>query len=33
MAIFGAFQRSISFGALSLDTVPRAELARIVLVP
>jgi NADPH:quinone reductase len=29
MAILGAFQRSISFGTLSLDTVPRAELARV----
>ncbi|HVT66859.1 MAG TPA: zinc-binding dehydrogenase [Trebonia sp.] len=28
-AILGAFQRSISFGTLSLDTVPRAELARV----
>ena len=29
MAILGAFQRSISFGTLSLDTVPRPELARV----
>jgi len=29
MAVLGAFQRSISFGTLSLDTVPRAELARV----
>jgi NADPH2:quinone reductase len=29
MAILGAFQRSVSFGTLSLDTVPRAELARV----
>jgi NADPH:quinone reductase len=29
MAILGAFQRSISFGTLSLDTVPRAELTRV----
>lgn len=29
MAVLGAFQRSISFGTLSLGTVPRAELARV----
>lgn len=29
MAILGAFQRSISFSTLSLDTVPPAELARV----
>ena len=29
LTILGAFQRSISFGTLSLDTVPRAELARV----
>ena len=28
-AILAAFQRSISFGTLSLDTIPRAELARV----
>jgi NADPH:quinone reductase-like Zn-dependent oxidoreductase len=28
-AILGAFQRSISFGTLSLATIPRAELARV----
>ena len=29
MAILGAFRQSVSFGTLSLDTVPRAELARV----
>jgi NADPH2:quinone reductase len=29
MAILGALQRSVSFGTLSLGTVPRAELARV----
>jgi len=29
LAILRAFQRSISFGTLSLDTVPRAERARV----
>jgi len=28
-AILGAFQRSISFGTLSLSTIPRAELAHV----
>jgi len=28
-AILGAFLRSVSFGTLSLDTIPRGELARV----
>jgi NADPH:quinone reductase-like Zn-dependent oxidoreductase len=29
LAILAAFQRSVSFGTLSLNTVPRADLARV----
>lgn len=29
MALFSAYQRSVSFGTLSLNTIPRADLARV----
>jgi NADPH:quinone reductase len=29
LSILAAFQRSISFGTLSLNTIPRADLARV----